>query len=96
MGLSEYIRANTYEMLTNESYAKSETAMAEAQQKAMKKQSGVGNNLTQGFSNGMQRRMYNSPMVQNSENQSRQNNRRMPSIPDDNELEDIDELQAGD
>ena len=91
MGLSEYMKANTYEMLTNESYAQSKMAMTEAQQKARKKQSNVGNNLTQGFSNGMQHRLYNNPMIQNSEN-----NRRMPSIQDDTGLEETGEFQMGD
>ena len=96
MGLSEYMKANTYEMLTNESYAQSKMAMAEAQQKARKKQSNVGNNLTQGFSSGMQHRLYNNPMIQNSENQNRQGNRRMPLVSDDTGLEETGEFQMGD
>lgn len=66
MGLSDYMKENTYEMLTNESYKNSKLAHADMQKKEAKKQSGVLNQAAQGFSNGMQSRIYGNQMIADS------------------------------
>ena len=66
MGLSEYMKKNTYEMLTNESYDKSKFAQADIQNKNIKKQNGVVKQAAQGFSTGVQSRIYGNQMIADS------------------------------
>lgn len=92
MGLSDYMKKNTYEMLTNESYDKSKFAQADIQNKNIKKQNGVVKQAAQGFSTGVQSRIYGNQMIADSpiDNGS---DRPMPSTLDNIDQNSDNDLQ---
>lgn len=83
MGLRDNIQKEVYEMFTSESYENSNLAKADAQKKAMKQQSSVVNKTAQGFSTGVQSRIYGNPAM---------TGRPLPTSPDNMDYDDEAEL----